>query len=479
MTDRVRPYTYYDIAVSICSTCHRRVDGKIVFQDDKVLLLKDCPEHGPERVLVADDIDYYRRAREVYIKPPEMPLKYNTPTRWGCPYDCGLCPDHEQHSCLSLIEITDACNLRCPVCYADSSPERQEYRSLAEVEAMLDAVVRNEGEPDVVQISGGEPTIHPDFFAILDAARARPIKHLMINTNGVRIAKDPEFVARLATYMPGFEVYLQFDSLQPDALRDLRGVDLADVRRKALENLEAHGINTNLVVVVKKGLNDHELGAIIDHALSWKCVRGVTFQPIQDAGRLDDYDISRDRLTLTEVRRRILEQSEVFSPDDIIPVPCHPDCLAMAYALRAGDKTVPLTGLIGPEALLAGRRNTIVYEHEPEVREAVFRLFATNHGPEGGVQKLKELLCCLPQADVPGLGYKDLFRVIIMEFIDAHGFDVRSVKKSCVSIVHPVDGRLIPFDTYNLFYRGKLEAEHLAPLRAHAEAARAPLRRAV
>jgi hypothetical protein len=183
---RVRPYLFYDVAVSICSTCFRRVDAKIVFQDNRVFMLKRCPEHGHERVLVADDVDYYRRCREVFIKPPEMPAHYNTPVKWGCPYDCGLCTDHEQHSCLSLVEICDACNLRCPICYASSGPDRQTYRTLDHIERMLDAVVRNEGQPDVVQISGGEPTIHPQFFDVLDRAKARPIRHLMVNTNGIR-----------------------------------------------------------------------------------------------------------------------------------------------------------------------------------------------------------------------------------------------------------------------------------------------------
>src|SRR5215211_3220586 len=154
VAERVRPYLYYDLALSICSTCYRKVEGKIVFEDGLVLLLKRCPEHGGERVLIADDVDYYRRCREVFIKPPEMPDRYNTPIRWGCPYDCGLCPDHEQHSCLTLLEVTDSCNLNCPICYASSGTHRVSHRSLPQIEAMLDAIVRNEREPDVVQISG-------------------------------------------------------------------------------------------------------------------------------------------------------------------------------------------------------------------------------------------------------------------------------------------------------------------------------------
>jgi 7,8-dihydro-6-hydroxymethylpterin dimethyltransferase len=471
VADRVRPYLFYDVAVSICSTCYQKVEGKIVFQDGGVYMLKRCPVHGHERVLMADDVDYYRRCREIFIKPPEMPLAFNTAVRWGCPYDCGLCADHQQHSCLSLIEITDHCNLQCPICYAESGPSRQQYRTLDRIQRMIDAVVANEGEPDVVQISGGEPTIHPDFFAILDRARAAPIRHLMVNTNGIRIAEDETFAKRLAGYMPDFEVYLQFDSFERHALMTLRGADLRDIRKRALERLNRLGVSTTLVVTLKKGLNDQEIGRIIDFALEQPAVRGVTFQPIQAAGRLKQFNAATDRLTLTEVRRKILEQTRVFRSEDLLPVPCHPDSLAMGYALKLGGTVVPLTGLIDPNVLIEGGRNTIVYEQDEAVRQGVFKLFATNHSPESGVKSLRELLCCLPRLNAPAqLGYENIFRVLIMQFIDAHSFDVRSVKKTCVHIVHP-DGRLIPFDTYNLFYRDGLEQSRLTPLRQRAELA--------
>jgi uncharacterized radical SAM superfamily Fe-S cluster-containing enzyme len=370
-----------------------------------------------------------------------------------------------QHSCLTLVEITDHCNLRCPICYAESGPHRPGFRDLATVERMLDAIVANEGEPDVVQISGGEPTLHPDFFAILDAARQRPIRHLMINTNGLRIAKEPGFAARLAAYQPGFEVYLQFDSLRDEVHQELRGARLADIRLRALENLNAHDISTTLVVTVKKGLNDHELGGIVQFALSQPCVRGVTFQPIQAAGRLENYDPAVNRLTLTEVRRRILEQTSVFQPDDLIPVPCNPDCLAMAYALKLDGGTVPLTRFVTPETLVSKGRNTIVVERDEELRAHVFELFATNHSPQSQACSLSDLLCCLPQVQAPAdLSYRNVFRVLIMQFIDAMSFDLRAVKKSCVHIAQP-NGTIVPFDTFNLFYRDA-RAQRLAQLRA-------------
>lgn len=466
---KTRDYLFYDTAVSICTTCYRRIDAKIVFEDGKVFMLKRCPEHGFERVLIADDIDYYRRCREVFIKPPEMPNRYNTPVKYGCPYDCGLCPDHEQHSCLTLLEICDACNLTCPICYADSGPHRTSYKPLSQIEAMLDAIIGNEIEPDIVQISGGEPTIHPDFFAILDAAKRRPIKHLMVNTNGIRLANEEGFAERLAGYMPQFELYLQFDSLRRDPLMQLRGADLRGIRSRALEKLNALNISTTLVVTVERGVNDDEMGAIIDYALQQPCVRGVTFQPVQQAGRLQGYDSAVHRLTLTEVRRRILEQTSVFKPEDLIPVPCHPDSLAMAYAIKLGERVVPLTGMIPPEVLIEGGRNTIIYERDPAIRDHIFKLFSTNHSPQSQAATLRELLCCLPQVLAPkNLGYDNLFRVLIVQFIDAQTFDLRSIKKTCIHIAHPDAKRLIPFDTYNMFYRDGLEQSRLYPLRERA-----------
>jgi 7,8-dihydro-6-hydroxymethylpterin dimethyltransferase len=318
--------------------------------------------------------------------------------------------------------------------------------------------------------SGGEPTIHPEFFTALDLAKARPIKHLMVNTNGIRIARDERFAERLAEYMPGFEVYLQFDSLERSPLVDLRGADLRTVRLTALERLNRLGISTTLVVTVKRGVNDGELGRIVEFALGQPCVRGVTFQPIQAAGRLDGFDPARDRLTLTEVRRRLLEQTDVFGPADVLPVPCHPDSLAMAYALKLNGSVQALSGMIPPDVLINGGRNTVLYEQDPALRDAVFTLFATNHSPQTQAGSLRDLLCCLPSVAVPaGLSYENVFRVLIVQFIDAFSFDVRSVKKTCVHIVHP-DGRLIPFDTYNLFYRDDLEERVLAPLRRREEA---------
>lgn len=455
-------YVYYDFTLSLCPACLRRVEAKIVFEDEKVFMLKRCPEHGRQKVLIATDVAYYKNIRN-YNKPSEYPLRFSTKTHFGCPYDCGLCTDHEQHSCLTLIEVTDRCNLSCPTCYASSSPMHGRHRTLAEIEEMLDIIVRHEGEPDVVQISGGEPTVHPQFFDILDLAKARPIRHLMVNTNGIRIAKDVHFVEKLATYMPDFEIYLQFDSFKPHALESLRGENLLASRMKALEHLNRFNLSTTLVVTLQKGLNDDEVGKIIEFALEQPCVRGVTFQPTQIAGRVDNFDPKTDRLTPTEVRAAILEQTDIFAPHDLLPVPCNPDALMMAYALKVDGQTHPLTRYLDPDILLNNSRNTIVYEQDHSLHEQVLKVFSTAHSVDAIEGELYELMCCLPQVKAPGLSYNNLFRIIIMNFMDAYNFDVRAIKKSCVHIVHK-DGRIIPFETMNLFYREEAQEAYMQSL---------------
>ncbi|MEG4632071.1 radical SAM protein [Microcoleus sp. AR_TQ3_B6] len=463
-----RDYLFYALTNSVCSKCLTKIEAKIIFREDCVYLVKHCPTHGHEEVLIADDIDYYKLSQQ-FIKPGDMPLRFNTPIKYGCPYDCGLCPDHEQHSCLTLIELTDRCNLSCPICYADSGVEEvsnisdrpRKHRTLEHIEMMLDAVVANEGEPQIVQLSGGEPTIHPEFFEVMDLVKSKPIKHLMINTNGIRIAKDRIFCDRLSQYKPGIEIYLQFDSLEKSTLEELRGVDLREIREKAIAHLNEYNISTTLVVTLKKGLNDSEIGKIIEYALEQKCVRGVTFQPIQVAGRLEQFDPKTDRYTLTEVRRAILQQSPHFKPEDIIPVPCHPDSLAMAYALKLNGKVIPLTGAVAPDDFVKMMPNSVLYEQNEELKRKTFELFSTSHSPQSAANAFKQLLCCLPMIPVPeGINYDNVFRVMIVQFLDPFNFDVRSVKRSCIHIVHP-DGRIIPFDTFNMFYREGSAGYHL------------------
>jgi 7,8-dihydro-6-hydroxymethylpterin dimethyltransferase len=452
-----RPYVFWGQTTSLCETCLSLVPAKIEILDNTVFYQKRCKAHGVTRTLISSDAAYWLSCRS-YLKPGDRPLTVQSTTDFGCPYDCGLCPDHEQHSCLALVEINEACNLSCPVCFAESSTAKTSHRTLHEVEKMFDTLVESEGEPDLLQISGGEPTIHPQFFDILDAARQRPIRHIMINTNGIRIASDDAFVEGLAKRKTGLEVYLQFDSFEREALMNLRGADLRRIRTTALEKLERHGISTTLVATVKRGVNDHEVGDIVKHALTWSCVRGVNFQPLQDAGRNDGFDAKANRIDLAEIRHRVVEDSGVFGPEDMIPLPCNPESICIGYGLRTGQTVLPLTSMIPKEDLVALTPNAMSFEKHPALRQAFETLFSLSSGAGNTAQRMTEFLCCLPKVEAPvDLTYQNVFRVSIVQFMDKYNFCVGGVKRSCIHFVTP-NGQIIPFDTYNLFYRnGKID----------------------
>lgn len=446
-----RDYLFLGQTTSMCEECLQLVPAKIISRNGNIFYQKRCPTHGSQKVLISDDPDYYQRCKN-FIKPGDRQRLCQTRIDRGCPYDCGLCPDHEQHSCLAIIEIIEKCNLSCPVCFADSGPKRDGIRSLKQIEAMLDTLVASEGEPDLLQISGGEPTLHPQLIEIIRLARSRPIRHIMLNTNGIRLAQDRSFVSELAEFTKGFEVYLQFDSLQRAALEDIRGCDLRNAHLQALEHLEEAGISTTLVCTLKHGVNDTEIGAIIEHALGYSCIRGVTFQAVQDCGRNEAYHQSQ-RMVLSQIRRAILEQSDIFTEEDLIPLPCNPESICIGYGLRNGRQVAPVTRFLPRDELLRSLPNSISFEQVPEIRSQVNDVLSMANVGEATETTLQSFLCCLPKVAAPeGLGYESVFRIAIIQFLDRHNFCLANVKRSCIHFVTE-DGRIIPFDTYNLLHR--------------------------
>ena len=453
-----RPYIFLGQTTSLCETCLALVPAKIIEEGGAVYYLKRCAEHGVQKTLVSSEANYWKRCRD-FLKPGDVPLKFHTRIDKGCPYDCGLCPDHEQHSCLAIIEVNEHCNLTCPTCFASSSPARAGQRSLSEIEAMLDLLVESEGQPDLLQISGGEPTLHPQILDIIRAARSRPIRHVMLNTNGLRLAGDPAFVAALAEMKRGFEVYLQFDALSAEALRTIRGADLRRIRERALDALDQAGISTTLVCVIRKGVNDDEIGAVLRHAQERPCVRGVTFQPVQDAGRNDGFDPRKNRIVLSEIRRAIIDQWGVFGEDDLIPLPCNPEAISIGYGMRVGGEVRPLTHLFPQEVLVQSAPNSVTFESNPEMRKLLVELLSLSCAGQQSANVLREVLCCLPLVEVPDqIGYDRIFRVTVVSFLDRFNFCLAGVKRSCIHFVTS-DGRIIPFDTYNMFHRPGLPAQ--------------------
>jgi len=206
----------------------------------------------------------------------------------------------------------------------------------------------------------------------------------------------------------------------------------------------------------------------VRHALEWRCVRGVTFQPVQDAGRNENFDPRRDRVLLSDIRRAVITDSGVFGADDMIPLPCNPEQISIGYGLRNGRSVLPVTSMVSREELVATMPNTISFEKQPILKEKFIELFSLSSGPNNCAERLHEFLCCLPKVEAPAaLSYENVFRVAIVQFMDRYNFCVGGVKRSCIHFVTP-NGQIIPFDTFNLFYRNGAIDRIRAPMKAEA-----------
>jgi uncharacterized radical SAM superfamily Fe-S cluster-containing enzyme len=452
-----RDEVFLELTRSICPLCKRVIDAEVGAREGRVILRKRCPVHGEFEALVYSDADAYV-AQQRFNKPGTIPLALQTQTQDGCPLDCGICPAHKQHTCLGIIEVNSACNLDCPLCFADSGRHHPDQFSLTreQVARMLDAFVEAEGEPEVIQFSGGEPTIHPEILEFVGMARERGIRIVMVNTNGIRLARDRAFAHELARL--GGHVYLQFDGLEPATHLALRGRDLRDIKMRALEHCAGVDLGVTLVAAVERGINDHELGAIVRTGVEHPAVSSVVFQPVTHSGRHGVFD-PLSRLTNADVIGAVARQlPDWFAPSDFVPVPCcFPTCRSMAYALVDGGRLVPFARLLDIEEQLDYLANRVTPDRA--LRPALERMFSSSAipGAERALQTCESCGIDLPSA-LRELEHR-VFMVVAQDFQDAYTLNVRQLMKCCVAEIVP-DGRLIPFCAYNsVGYREQVRAQ--------------------
>ncbi|CAE7234058.1 unnamed protein product, partial [Symbiodinium sp. CCMP2456] len=472
-------HAFLGMTQSLCPECLEVVPAKILRRDRRVYFRKRCPTHGVREDFVSGDAAWFDR--HVGNNIGKTPHRRAVGPRRGCPYDCGLCTEHEQHTCLALLEITSSCNLTCPMCFASSAPGGR-HLSLEECRRAIDALVAAEGRPEVLQLSGGEPTIHPALLPIIDYARDQPIDILMINTNGVRLAKDRQLLEELAARRDRLEIYLQMDGFRDEVYRRLRGEDLLETKLAAIEACGEAGLNMTLVATLQAGVNfgAGEVGELIDYASARPWVTGVSFQPATYSGRHFLPAELEMRVTLPDVIHAAeRETAGRFRESDFTPLPCaHPNAHAIAYAYRSGGRVTPLARLIdlGEHIdLLSGR---ITYTR-PRAKKLIEEYLSRQCcGPGGcgtsGCDPIDSppatlgmnlpVLETTPNTDTDlatiGLEFVeraiserldpcDVFRVTITSFMDAYNFDLRQLMQSCVAFALPT-GHLIPFSAYNV-----------------------------
>lgn len=465
-----RDEVFLEYTKSICPVCKVVVDAEVNIRAGQVVLSKRCREHGPFAALVSSDAEGYMAALR-YNKPGTIPLATQTEVVEGCPLDCGLCPDHKQHACLGILEVNSGCNLDCPVCFADSGHQPDHFTlSMDQIEVALDAFVEAEGEPEVVMFSGGEPTIHPRILDAMRMAYAKGVRNVTLNTNGIRLAHDRRFVRAMAAMSeepPG--IYLQFDGLRVDTHMAMRGRDLRDAKRAALDACAEEGLIVTLAAAIERGVNDDEVGDIVRFGIEHPAVRAVAFQPVTHSGRHPEFD-PMQRLTNADVVAGLVEQCPSwFRQSDFFPVPCcFPTCRSITYLLVDGDQVVPVPRLLDLDQHLDYVTNRALPDFE--IRHALEKLWSASVVP-GTEVTAAQLECATCGIDLPeaarGLREK-AFMIVIQDFQDPYTLNVKQLMKCCVEeLTH--DGRLIPFCAYNsVGYREQVRAEltgtEVAPL---------------
>lgn len=465
-----------------CACCGRLVPARIEADAAGVWLRTFCQEHGERRDFIRQDAEDYLRTLR-YVKPASVPRAFAGDASRGCPDGCGFCQNHEQHLCMPIIEVTGRCDLACPVCInasgGDGSASLVGHGDLAPETfgRMLDSLLAAEPQVDVLNLSGGEPLLHPQFFELADAALARPeIVRVSVSTNGLPLLRHPELLEGLKRR--GIVVSLQFDGFSDAAYRTLRGRPLLAEKEQVLALLKEHDLTTSLTMTVAGGVNDDQLPAVLERFFAEPHVVSLMLQPAAFTGRGAGLEGAVSRLTIPEVVARLAASGvRGVRTADFIPLPCsHPLCFSLAFYLALDDGgQVSLTRLVDAATMLDAVANKVVFgldasEHE-QLRTLIYELWS---GPAGAVPEsdavLRTLKGILRELNAPSgtscgcfdprrafrLAERRVKSVFIHAFMDAGTFDLARLRRCCQAYPQP-DGRLLPACSRNVLRPGRQE----------------------
>lgn len=429
---------------SVCPECLKRIPAARVQVGDDIYLDKTCPEHGCFRTIIWRG----QPAFSGWVKPktPAFPKTPFTEVQKGCPYDCGLCPEHRQQSCCVLLEVTQRCDLGCPICFADAAHLPPPDPTMPEIAATYQRLM-DTGGPFNIQLSGGEPGLRDDLPEIIRLGRSHEFTFFQLNTNGLRLARDKNYLDELVK--AGLStVFLQFDGTQDHIYRKIRGRGLLTQKMAAIENCQQAGLGVVLVPTLIPGVNVDDIGNILRLALAhMPAVRGVHFQPVSYFGRYPDPPTDASRITIPEVIRAIEAQTAGLIPAATLCPPGGENALCSFhgnYVQMTDGSLVPLT---------RHKTDSPCCQPVPAAEGAKrSREFVAIHwaAPDPGLN--------LPVTGGLSLGEWDTFLerkrthtfcVSGMAFQDAWTLDLDRLRDCYIHTASP-GGRLIPFCAYNL-----------------------------
>ncbi|OUJ19130.1 7,8-dihydro-6-hydroxymethylpterin dimethyltransferase [Methanonatronarchaeum thermophilum] len=437
---------------SVCPECLEVIVGEKYIEDGEVVLEKKCSEHGVFKAVTSRNADFYMDM-EGFEVDRTKPTSPTTERDEGCPTDCGLCDEHEQHTCIAVLEVTENCDMNCSICFADSKKGGEYYEpSLGQIRDMFQTVKDRSDGSSLVQISGGEPTIRNDLPEIIRMGREVGIDHIELNTNGVRIAEDPDFFEEICK--EGIDsIYLSFDGVSDSVYEKRYGKPLLEEKVKAIERAAEAGVGVVLVPTVAKGYNYQEVGDIVNFAKELiPAVKGVHFQPVSLFGRSPTWLDEDSRVTLWETAKAIENQTQGeikvknFTPTSCPSVHCDISCLAIVDEndefLPLTDKTLGASGEVGDIA-------------EKTKSSVENRWKGSRCGCESSPEELLDIdssdSCCEAGGweDFVRRAMENYLTISIMDFQDAWTHETNRTEKCCIHVVVP-DGRMIPFCNFNL-----------------------------
>jgi 7,8-dihydro-6-hydroxymethylpterin dimethyltransferase len=451
---------------STCPACLKLITADVVIREGKVFFQKNCAQCGPSEALVSENAQYYVDAYS-FARAGTEPLHFATPVEHGCPTDCGTCGDHEQHTCLPIIEITDHCNLECPVCIVNNT--NANHLSVESFTKMIATLVKNEGQVESVALSGGEPTSHPKVLELIGIATREEIGRVVLITNGLRLGKDRKFAEKIKA--SGAYVALQFDGFTADTHEKIRGRDLCKEKAAALKNLKELEIPTQLIFVAARGVNEHQIGQIVEMFLAEDHFLSLNFQPVAftGAGGGQFAHDPLDRLTIPGVIAAIEAQTQgKLKTSDFAPLPCsHPQCVSLTYLLRLNDGShLPFGRFIDLKKHGTLLRSSATLGASPEIEEAMLDVIHDVYANQDEIPQSLEILAALRRAvdvmfpnrpvspkEAIALGERQAKSIFLHHYMDRHDFDLERLRKCCHHYPQ-VDGRIMPACGFNMFHRG-------------------------
>lgn len=438
---------------ALCNLCGRLTEAQIRLEDERVILVKWCPDHGLTRALVSSDKQWYLRSLS-YVKPGTHPLNRAVTEYRGCPQSCGLCPQHQQHTCVPILEITDRCNMSCPICLVSGQTGNE--LSIEQAGRIVEGLICYEGKLNMLNLSGGEPTVHPDFLKILDLCLRPEIGVVSVSTNGLRLSQDPDLIKALRDR--GVVISLQFDGFREETYAALRGrPELASIKRRVIDRALALGAKISLTVTAGLGINEGEFPEIMKLFSSSDAILSMMIQPLAHTTWPGD---PMQRLTIPDVVRLLVSSSGgLLRESDFSPLPCsHPACFALTYLLRLQDGgLVSLPSVIDTESYLDIIKNQALFGTDwdtlEKIKDALYRLWSSDGvlpDREKILKTVKQLLLDInrlgPHAShhkLINLGARNVKSIFIHHFMDRATFDLSRAVKCCNHYPEP-DGQLIP-----------------------------------